>query len=116
LQSSILQAVLHELPMEDPNSVVVLGSVAYASQEPCLFPDSIRNNILLGREYESDWYSQVIQASGLTTDLALFPFGDDTLVGDKGVTLSGGQKARVNLARYNLPLLSLTANSNCANY
>ena len=75
------------------------GSIAYASQEPWLFAQSVRNNILFGRAYESVWYEQVIDACGLKSDLTLFPFGDETLVGDKGVTLSGGQKARVNLAR-----------------
>lgn len=94
-----MQAILRELPAENPSSVIVHGSVAFASQEPWLFADSIRNNILFGRMMHTDWYEEVLDACGLVSDLSLFPHGDETLVGEKGVTLSGGQKARVNLAR-----------------
>ncbi len=46
-----------------------------------------------------DWYGRVLEACALLPDLQLLPYGDLTLVGDRGVTLSGGQKARINLAR-----------------
>ena len=75
------------------------GKVAYASQDPWLFSGSVRENILFGLPYNNYWYKKVIEACAMTRDLSLFPFGDKTLVGDRGMTLSGGQKARINLAR-----------------
>jgi len=53
----------------------------------------------MGRIFEPDWYAQVVVACGLSSDFDQFPLGDQTYVGEKGSTLSGGQKARVSLAR-----------------
>jgi ABC-type multidrug transport system fused ATPase/permease subunit len=73
--------------------------VAYVPQDPVLFPGSIRDNITFGQSFEAAWYEEVIQACALSRDLKLLPAGDETFVGDKGLVLSGGQKARVSLAR-----------------
>ena len=75
------------------------GKIAYASQEPWIFSGSIRQNILCGSEFDQERYNQVIRVCALDRDLQLFPSGDGTAVGEKGVSLSGGQKARINLAR-----------------
>ncbi|CAG2118899.1 unnamed protein product, partial [Medioppia subpectinata] len=56
-------------------------------------------NILFGREYDERRYKDVVRVAALERDLKIFPFGDRTLVGEKGVSLSGGQKARITLAR-----------------
>ncbi|XP_055365356.1 ATP-binding cassette sub-family C member 10 isoform X2 [Betta splendens] len=72
---------------------------AVASQEPWIQHASIRDNILFGKDYEPTWYQAVIQACALSDDLSILPNGDRTEVGENGVTLSGGQKARVALAR-----------------
>jgi ATP-binding cassette subfamily C (CFTR/MRP) protein 4 len=75
------------------------SSVAYVPQDPVLFPGSIRENITFGQSFEAAWYVEVIQACALTRDLNLLPAGDETFVGDKGIVLSDGQKARLSLAR-----------------
>ena len=80
-------------------SVEVNGSIAYSAQESWVFSGSIRDNILVGNEFESDRYWKVVSACGLIPDLEQFSESDLTLVGERGITLSGGQKARVSLAR-----------------
>ncbi|XP_017460876.1 PREDICTED: multidrug resistance-associated protein 4-like, partial [Rhagoletis zephyria] len=97
-KSSLLMTLLKELPLQS-GTVSVDGSLAYASQEAWSFNDSIRNNILFGAPYEPERYRRVIEVCALKRDLQLLPRADQTLVGEKGVQLSGGQKARVNLAR-----------------
>ncbi|GAA6016442.1 hypothetical protein JCM11491_002414 [Sporobolomyces phaffii] len=73
--------------------------VAYAAQLPWLQHASIRNNILFGSKYEHDRYEATIEACALRPDLAMFDAGDETEIGERGISLSGGQKARVALAR-----------------
>ncbi|BGP20499.1 hypothetical protein JCM10213_007656 [Rhodosporidiobolus nylandii] len=73
--------------------------VSYAAQSPWLQDTSIRNNILFGEEYDEERYNEVIFACGLEDDIDALPEGDETQVGEKGLSLSGGQKQRVALAR-----------------
>ncbi|XP_069668827.1 probable multidrug resistance-associated protein lethal(2)03659 isoform X2 [Periplaneta americana] len=97
-KTSLLHAILKELPLTC-GSVSAGGSVSYASQEPWLFTGPIRQNILFGQPLDKERYRQVIRACALERDFQLLPNGDKTIVGERGVTLSGGQKARINLAR-----------------
>jgi ATP-binding cassette subfamily C (CFTR/MRP) protein 4 len=64
-----------------------------------IFSETIKNNILFGREFSADLYQRVIEQSCLISDFEILDKGDETLVGERGITLSGGQKARVSLAR-----------------
>ncbi|GLD64868.1 multidrug resistance-associated protein 4-like protein [Lates japonicus] len=97
-KSSLLSSILGELPTEK-GVLKVKGQLTYAAQQPWVFPGTIRSNILFGKELNPQKYEKVIRACALKRDLELLPDGDLTLIGDRGATLSGGQKARVNLAR-----------------
>uniref|UniRef100_A0A3B4GQK5 Multidrug resistance-associated protein 4-like n=1 Tax=Pundamilia nyererei TaxID=303518 RepID=A0A3B4GQK5_9CICH len=97
-KSSLLSAILGELPY-DTGTLKVIGQISYAAQQPWVFPGTIRSNILFGKQLNPKKYERVLRACALKKDLQLFPDGDLTLIGDRGATLSGGQKARVNLAR-----------------
>ncbi|KAJ3523042.1 hypothetical protein NMY22_g11626 [Coprinellus aureogranulatus] len=103
-KTSILMALLgemHYLPLS-PDSWFNLPrseGIAYAAQESWVQNETIKENILFGSPYDEERYKKVIYQCGLTRDLALFEAGDRTEVGEKGLTLSGGQKARITLAR-----------------
>lgn len=75
------------------------GKVAYVEQQPAIFSDSIRNNILFGRQFKQEAYDRALKLSCFLADLKLQPQGEETIIGQKGTTLSGGQKARLTLAR-----------------
>ncbi|XP_068699858.1 ATP-binding cassette sub-family C member 4-like isoform X2 [Montipora foliosa] len=97
-KSSLLTAILGELP-QHKGSISYHGKVAYVPQIPWVFSGSIRENILFGLAFNEEKFQQVVHICELTKDLANFANGDLTEIGQRGVTLSGGQKARVGLAR-----------------
>ncbi|KAI9438180.1 hypothetical protein H4582DRAFT_2111639 [Lactarius indigo] len=103
-KTSLLMALLgemHFVPMS-PVSWYHLpreGGVSYVAQESWVQNETIRDNILFGTPYDEERYNKVIYQCGLQRDLTLFDSGDKTEVGERGLTLSGGQKARVTLAR-----------------
>ena len=70
-------------------SVRKTGSVAYVPQEAWIFPSSLRQNILFGRAMEREWYERTLSSCGLAEDLAQLSNGDSSLVGDRGLVLSG---------------------------
>ena len=87
---------------KDPHRVYENGlthTVSFAAQTPWLQHQSIKENILFGSPFEPDRYAAVLDACALRPDLAIFEDGDETEIGARGVSLSGGQKARVALAR-----------------
>nr|CAD7259047.1 unnamed protein product [Timema shepardi] len=98
LQTSLLQAILGELPKAS-GSCVVNGKISYACQEPWVFGSTIRQNIVFGSTFNKTRYDEVLRVCALLPDMEQFPQRDLTLVGERGSSLSGGQKARVNLAR-----------------
>ncbi|XP_069457987.1 ATP-binding cassette sub-family C member 4-like isoform X1 [Ovis canadensis] len=97
-KSSLLSAVLGELPPSQ-GQVSVHGRIAYVSQQPWVFSGTVRSNILFGKEYEEQRYEKVVKACALEEDLRFLENRDLTVIGDRGTTLSGGQKARISLAR-----------------
>ncbi|KAF7329693.1 hypothetical protein MKEN_00232500 [Mycena kentingensis (nom. inval.)] len=76
-----------------------MQTISYAAQSPWLRHQSIKDNILFGYPYDKARYNAVIECCALRPDLDMLEDGDDTEIGEKGVSLSGGQKARVALAR-----------------
>lgn len=97
-KTSLLHAILKELPLKQ-GSIQVNGEISYASQEPWLFAGSVRQNILFGLPMDRERYRDVVKVCALERDFTLLPYGDKTIVGERGVSLSGGQRARINLAR-----------------
>lgn len=97
-KSTMFQVILGELEL-DRGTLVINGKLSYAAQESWLFDASIRQNILFTEVYDAKRYAEVIRVCALNRDFELFQFGDQTLVGERGITLSGGQRARINLAR-----------------
>lgn len=97
-KTSLLHAILKELPLEE-GTIDVNGEISYASQEPWLFAGTVRQNILFGLPMERARYKMVVKRCALERDFTLLPHGDKTIVGERGVSLSGGQRARINLAR-----------------
>jgi ABC-type multidrug transport system fused ATPase/permease subunit len=78
-------------------SVVVNAKIYYITQQPWAFTASIRQNIIFGSEYEPEKFNKIIEVCSLKKDLELLPLGENTLVGEKGINLSGGQRARICL-------------------
>ncbi|EDV31158.2 uncharacterized protein Dana_GF14687 [Drosophila ananassae] len=97
-KSSLIQAILGELRAES-GDIKVNGTMSYASQEPWLFSGTVRQNILFGQPMDRRRYAKVVKKCALERDFELLPFKDKTIVGERGASLSGGQKARISLAR-----------------
>jgi ABC-type multidrug transport system fused ATPase/permease subunit len=97
-KSSLLQAILGELTLSS-GSIDISGKISYACQEPWVFASTVRQNIVFGRPFDRQRYNEVARVCALERDFEQFPYGDLTLVGDRGSSLSGGQKARISLAR-----------------
>ncbi|XP_022904684.2 ATP-binding cassette sub-family C member 4-like isoform X1 [Onthophagus taurus] len=97
-KSSLLHSMLGELHVVSGN-IMINGTISYASQEPWVFAATIRQNIVFGQKYDRHRYNDVVRVCALEKDFKQFPDGDLTIVGDRGASLSGGQKARINLAR-----------------
>ncbi|KAH9331200.1 hypothetical protein KI387_003308, partial [Taxus chinensis] len=97
-KSSLLSCILGEIP-KISGTVRISGTKAYVSQSPWIQSGKIKDNILFGRELEETRYESVLQACAFKKDLELFPYGDQTEIGERGINLSGGQKQRIQIAR-----------------
>ncbi|KAG0612580.1 hypothetical protein M758_6G039100 [Ceratodon purpureus] len=97
-KSSLLLALLGEMECLSGESRTE-RPVAYAPQQPWILNDSIRCNILFGNKFDEERYAATVTACALDHDIAQLPAGHDTEIGERGVNLSGGQKARISLAR-----------------
>lgn len=97
-KSSLLQALLDELDVVS-GSVSRASSMAYVSQNAWVMSGTLRQNIVFPSRFDPVRYQEVIQICALEQDLAMFPGGDATPVGEIGNNLSGGQRARIALAR-----------------
>lgn len=97
-KSSLISAFLGEMKKTN-GSVFVNGTIAYMPQQSWIQNATIQENILFGKPMEREFYHQVLQICALTPDIEKLSMGDQTEIGEKGVTLSGGQKQRLSLAR-----------------
>ncbi|KAJ5104843.1 hypothetical protein NUU61_002190 [Penicillium alfredii] len=97
-KSSLLQALLGDL-WKTQGEVVVRGRVAYVAQAPWVMNASVRENIVFGHRWDPAFYDLTVEACALLDDFKNLPDGDQTEVGERGISLSGGQKARLTLAR-----------------
>ena len=97
-KTSLLHVILQEMPLLK-GKITCQGRIALAGQQSWIFSGTIRDNILFGESLNTQRYHRTLEACDLYKDLQRFPDGDLTRVGERGVVLSGGQRARVELAR-----------------
>lgn len=97
-KSSLLAALVGEMRRTD-GAVKLGGTVAYCPQTAWIQNATARNNILFGREFDQAKYDRVVHDCALEPDFEMLPNGDATEIGERGITISGGQKARINIAR-----------------
>ncbi|KAL5047653.1 hypothetical protein BDW71DRAFT_196735 [Aspergillus fruticulosus] len=98
-KTALLQGLLGELDKTQGTSYISSEMMGYCAQTPWLQSMSIRDNILFSSPYDEQRYKRVLDACALLPDLSNFKHGDLSFVGENGIGLSGGQKARVALAR-----------------
>lgn len=97
-KSSFISALLGDM-YKVHGQVITRGKIAYVAQQPWIMNASVKDNILFGHRLDPEFYQMTIEACALVDDFKALPDGDETEVGDKGISLSGGQKARLALAR-----------------
>ena len=97
-KTSLLAALAGD--MRKTSGTITLGSSrAFCPQSAWIQNATVKENILFGKEFKRRWYNEVIDACALRPDLDMLPGGDLTEIGEKGITVSGGQKQRLNIAR-----------------
>ncbi|KAM0878477.1 hypothetical protein ACQ4PT_034840 [Festuca glaucescens] len=97
-KSSLLSCILGEMPKLS-GEVTTCGTMAYVSQSAWIQRGKIQDNILFGKEMDSEKYDRILESCSLKKDLEILPFGDKTVIGERGINLSGGQKQRIQIAR-----------------
>ncbi|KAJ2512704.1 Multidrug resistance-associated protein 1, partial [Coemansia sp. RSA 2049] len=97
-KSSLLLSICGEVE-RTKGTGAVFGSIALMEQSPWIMNDTVRENILFGREFDEDHYNRVIEACALADDIKVWTNGDKTMIGERGINISGGQCARLALAR-----------------
>jgi len=100
-KSLLLEAALGELhPASEEKAFLSRPHVCgYSAQVPHIAEGTIRDNVVFGQEFNEERYRQAVAAAGLESDLKLLPGGDEAFIGARGISLSGGQRARLSLAR-----------------
>lgn len=96
-KSSLLNAMAGSMRKID-GKVEVNGDLLMCGY-PWIQNASVRDNIIFGSPFNKEKYDEVVRVCSLKADLDILPAGDMTEIGERGITLSGGQKARINLAR-----------------
>lgn len=96
-KSSLLNAMAGFMP-QTSGELAINGHLLLCGY-PWIQNATVRDNIIFGAPYNKSKYKEVIEVCSLQADLDILPAGDLTEIGERGITLSGGQKARINLAR-----------------
>ncbi|XP_023733602.1 ABC transporter C family member 3 isoform X1 [Lactuca sativa] len=98
-KSSLLSCILGEVPNKLSGCVKLSGSKAFVAQSPWIQSGKIEEIILFGKDMDRIRYDKVLEACALKKDIQILPFGDQTVIGERGINLSGGQKQRLQIAR-----------------
>ena len=97
-KSSLLAALAGDM-RRTSGSVTMGATRAFCPQYAWIQNTTVKENILFGKDYDKHWYEAVVDACALRPDLDMLPYGDLTEIGERGITVSGGQKQRLNIAR-----------------
>ncbi|PHH65007.1 hypothetical protein CDD81_3644 [Ophiocordyceps australis] len=97
-KTSLLSALAGDM-RKTKGEVIFGASRAFCPQYAWIQNTSLQNNITFGKDLDKGWYSKVVEACALKADLDMLPNGDQTEIGERGITISGGQKQRLNIAR-----------------
>ena len=97
-KTTLLYSVMEETIKQRGNHTIK-GKIAYVEQEPFIYSASIEDNICFGLEVERERFNRAVTAAQLIKDLPNFTNGWKTVIGERGINISGGQKARISLAR-----------------
>lgn len=97
-KSSLMAALAGDM-RKTRGEIAIGGSRAFCPQYAWIQNATVRDNIVFGKDFDPVWYSKVIEACALGPDLQMLPNGDQTEIGERGITVSGGQKQRINIAR-----------------
>ncbi|KAH7072955.1 P-loop containing nucleoside triphosphate hydrolase protein [Paraphoma chrysanthemicola] len=97
-KSSLLAALAGDM-RRTAGDVVMGASRAFCPQYAWIQNATVRENIIFGKDFDQAWYDEVVDACALRADLDMLPAGDKTEIGERGITVSGGQKQRMNIAR-----------------
>jgi ABC-type multidrug transport system fused ATPase/permease subunit len=97
-KTSLLAALAGDMRLTD-GSIDLGASRAYCPQYAWIQNATVKNNILFGKDFDEKWYNKVVDACALRPDFDVFPAADSTEIGERGITVSGGQKQRLNIAR-----------------
>ncbi|KAJ1988194.1 hypothetical protein H4R33_002526 [Dimargaris cristalligena] len=97
-KSSLLNTLVGEMRCVS-GTVAFGGSISYCAQTAWIQNATVRDNILFGQPYNEERYERVLKVCALEKDLMMLPQGDQTEIGERGISLSGGQKQRLNIAR-----------------
>ena len=92
-KSSLLYSLAREIPFYK-GKFELNGSIAFVEQEPYIFSGTFKSNILMSKSYNEEFYKKTIEVCSLVDDLREMPDGDNTEIGERGLNISGGQKAR----------------------
>ena len=99
-KTCLLNAIMNNYHINFSASKIILnGELSYFSQQPWIITDTVKNNIIFNNEYNEDKYREIISVCELENDFYEFANGDKTEINSTSANVSGGQKARISLAR-----------------